>query len=204
MEPRQEEQLNRYLNWYRDQDAREGPVRLTTLLQPEQQARIEWIRHHAENSILEVGCSWGYILGVVNGVAGVDKEPMNIELAKALQPDKIWMVGDALNLDALLDKSFDTVILAEILEHLEWDMGVKSALVAASRVCRGTILITVPEGEDDTDEATSFKHQWLCDEEHVKVIVDTLAAVGFNSEVEHRHGFVLIRSDEEGNSGEGE
>lgn len=151
----QREQLDRYLKWVEEEGGMELPVRLQTFLKPEQQARIRWIKRHSEGEIAEIGCSWGYILACVGGQTGVDINPQLIQLAHILSPSLEFHVGDARDL-SFLKKTYDTVLLCEILEHLPYE-DVPRAIAEARRVCRKKILITLPVGE----HVTSVRHQWV-------------------------------------------
>ena len=136
----------------------ELPVQLDTYNRPEQQARVAWLKEHAVGTILDVGCSWGYVLSAVSGQAGVDINPHLVRLASLLSPHRLFAQADARNLP-FKDGEFDTVIVAETLEHLPWSIGVAKAVSEAQRVARKRVLVTVPA--HDGREAESFKHCWL-------------------------------------------
>lgn len=94
-------------------------------------------------SVLDVGCGNGINLGhalqmgFMIDYMGVDSSKMFIKSCKKRFPD--WkgkfVVGDANNL-LFLDKSFDVVILQDVLEHLEYyDKAINEALrIAKKRV----------------------------------------------------------------------
>lgn len=69
---------------------------------------------HPQNSVLEVGCGTGDLIGRVNGTrkVGIDFcEPL-IAQAKSLQPDVEFHVMDARNIS--LDEKFDVVVLSNL------------------------------------------------------------------------------------------
>ena len=157
-EPRQQQQLERRVAWEKEGHL-EWPTQLSTYLKPEQGDRLEWIRRNVEGSILEVGCSWGYVTALIRGKAGVDLNPENIEIARKLNRSLQFHVADARNLP-FYNGQFDTVILPDVLEHLAWtDVGL--AVREARRVARHLVLATVPNGDMDTEEAKTPKHAWL-------------------------------------------
>lgn len=161
---RQARQLRSFMHWVKMEGGVEGPTLLKTLMQPHQMHRVSWLKSMAHGSILEVGCSWGFVTAWTGAQAGVDINPANIELARLLAPETDFQVADALQLP-YEDQSFDTVMLPEVLEHLDFPQGVELAIKEACRVARDRILITMPDGRTDTPEACNFKHVWLCDQE---------------------------------------
>ena len=151
--------LERHATWVADEGGMELPVLLDTYLKPPQRLRIRWLKTRAVGQILDVGCSWGYVLARMGGHAGVDINPHLLDMARLLAPQRTFECADARSLP-FADKSYDTVVLAEILEHLPWIEGVRWAVGEAMRVARQKVLVTVPF--PSSDEAVSFKHQWLC------------------------------------------
>lgn len=169
---RQEAQLARFLAWKAEQGTIELPVQLATLLRPEQQNRLAWLKSHAAGAgrLLEIGCSWGFVSAYLGAAHGVDINPQNIELAKILSGPTEFSVADARSLPFNAD-SFDVVALPEVLEHLLWPDEVFTALGEALRVAKSRVLITVPDGREDTPEAINKKHRWLCDSDRVGAMI---------------------------------
>ena len=198
---RQAAQLRKFRAWRQAEGGIELPVTLHTFLKPQQQARIAWLVEGAVGRVLEVGCSWGYVLAQVHSRnpgehVGLDKTAWNVELARRFCPELEFEVGDARDLK-LRSKHFDTVLLAEVLEHLLWPDEVKQAIQQAIRVARQRVLITFPDGEMETDEATSMKHAWLADREKVAALSLFLRSFPENRRQKMfvRGGFVHIRLD---------
>ena len=189
---RQDEQAARRSAWEK-QGHMEWPIQLATLFKLEQQRRIDWLVQNVTGTILEVGCSWGYILSKVKGDCGIDINPENIEMAKALSRDREFHVADARNLPFLNDQ-FDTVMLPDVLEHLAWP-DVTLAIRGAIRVAKERILITMPDGREDTEDATNLKHQWLLDVERLAEVWGFLPQAGATSFFDVVSGFICIRSE---------
>lgn len=179
--------------WVEEERGIEGPTHLETLLLPEQKHRINWLfsKCLGVHSILDIGCNTGYILDVIRGELGVDINPDNIALARAGFPHLRFEVGDITKgLDFLGSKSFTTVILAEVLEHLDWS-AVFPSLDEALRIAMAKLLITLPwrKGGDCRD---CFKHRWAPNEAKVGAIVAWLMQRVKKVNVECDGDFVLL------------
>lgn len=157
---RQRDQLDRYLKWFKEEGGIEGPTHLDTWFKPQQQNRLAWLKMKCVGTVMELGCCYGYVLAYCGGQIGVDHNEKSIELARILNPSKEFVVADIRALP-FPDDYVDTVMVCEVLEHIPWD-DVPKTLREARRVAKQKVLITVPDGEELTPEATSFKHQWLC------------------------------------------
>jgi 2-polyprenyl-3-methyl-5-hydroxy-6-metoxy-1,4-benzoquinol methylase/spore maturation protein CgeB len=118
--------------------------------------RVDWLVAQARGEVLDVGCSQGIgsFLCARHGlrVLGIDRETDRIEQAiaeRARKPAEVaarveFRVGDASHLEAD-DDSFDTILLGEVLEHLDDPQPV---LAEAARVCKpdGIVALTTPFG----------------------------------------------------------
>jgi spore maturation protein CgeB/SAM-dependent methyltransferase len=118
--------------------------------------RVDWLVAQARGEVLDVGCSQGIgsFLCARHGmrVLGIDREADRIEQAiaeRARKPAEVaarvsFRVGDASRLE-LEDDSFDTVLLGEVLEHLQ---DPEPVLTEAARVCKpdGMVALTTPFG----------------------------------------------------------
>ena len=106
--------------------------------------RIHWICREAKGPrVIDVGCSQG-IASIILGregfnVTGVDIEPAALERARKDLGNEAQPVNDRVDFELadatslpFPDEQFDTVILAEILEHLTHPVRV---LAEARRVC---------------------------------------------------------------------
>jgi ubiquinone/menaquinone biosynthesis C-methylase UbiE len=121
---------------------------------------------YAGKRILDVGCSIGdYCQKLKNSgfsCVGVDYNPKYIE--KAREKGVEAYVMDAYNL-SFEDKSFDTVLLFEILEHLE---NPELVLREAKRVAKKNILITTPNFSEFSRLASlKLTYYDVLEEDHV-------------------------------------
>jgi len=96
--------------------------------------------------VLEAGCGEGIMTrAVLDAFPGVEMRALDIderlvEQALALNPGANITQGSVLELP-FEDKSFDTVVCSEVLEHLETP---EDALRELCRVCSGTVVLSVP------------------------------------------------------------
>lgn len=187
---RQRAQFRRFLAWTKTEGGVEGPTQLDTLVQAEQRLRLDWLRARTFGKALEVGCNWGFVAAYVGAAAGLDINSMNVELARLLAPNRSFAVGDATKLP-YADKSFETVLIPETLEHLDFPDGVSAAVQEALRVATARLLITVPDGRVDNPAACNMKHLWLLDGRALRRLTTMLPA---NTSVTWVAGFCCIES----------
>lgn len=101
----------------------------------------------SQANVLEVGCGAGYSTASISAwlaadarlVAAEPEWPL-LQLARARNPG-IALLGESVYQLAHADKSFDAVILLEVLEHLETPA---EALAELARVSRGVVLLSTP------------------------------------------------------------
>lgn len=190
---RQQAQFRKFMAWVKTEGGVEGPTQLGTLFKPQQLARLAWLKENSDGYILEVGCNFGAVLAYMAGHVGVDISPMNVELARLLSHDAEFHVADATALP-FPDKTFQTVAIPETLEHLDFPNGVRRAIQEACRVAWDRVLVTMPDGSADTEDATSFKHRFLLDEPTLAELL-LMFPSGGGTTVERTKEFVLIRHD---------
>jgi SAM-dependent methyltransferase len=96
--------------------------------------------------VLEVGCGEGHIAGwlsertAAGSVVAVDLSPQMLADGQRRHAGVAFTAGSALELP-FEDKSFDLVLLLEVLEHLQ---DPRRALDEARRVSRGQLVASVP------------------------------------------------------------
>jgi ubiquinone/menaquinone biosynthesis C-methylase UbiE len=106
-------------------------------------AFVRFARRHAGPSILDLGCGFG---AYSNALIDEDRKCVgcDINFGYLRAADKRLPV---VNVDTSLpfnDRSFDSVLIFEVLEHVS---DVESVLAEAFRVARKNVLITVPNSE---------------------------------------------------------
>jgi cyclopropane fatty-acyl-phospholipid synthase-like methyltransferase len=101
-------------------------------------------------SILDVGCGWGSMTLMLHAcgarVTGVDIVPETMATLQARHPEIAWNVvdlGNEAQMRAL--PAFDCVVATEVLEHVEFDTGMRS-LWAHVRP-GGRLVATVPNSD---------------------------------------------------------
>lgn len=105
-------------------------------------ALIEFAVQFAGKKILDAGCATGEYCVKLSELGfectGVDINPAYVAKAKTIGIDAYVMDGRSLKFP---DNSFDTILLFEVLEHVN---NPEDILKEAKRVTRKNILITVP------------------------------------------------------------
>jgi SAM-dependent methyltransferase len=108
-------------------------------------AFVRFVRCHAAGSILDLGCGFGAYSGALmkQGVQCVGCD-INMDYLRKASLQGLPVV----NVDTRLpfaDRSFDSVILLEVIEHVP---DIRNILSEAFRVARKNVLITVPNSEN--------------------------------------------------------
>ena len=102
-------------------------------------------------SVLDWGCGFGFLSEFVKGsYLGVDFSPFVIKAAKKLYPKAEFLVGDIRDFQS--PDMFDTVVMLEVLEHLD---DPHKAVESARQLARKRIVISVPRGK-----SRSGDHVW--------------------------------------------
>jgi SAM-dependent methyltransferase len=108
-------------------------------------ALVRFARKHAGSTILDLGCGFGAYAGALQkeGLSCIGCDISLDYLRKAVTS------GVAVtNVDSILpfrDRSFDTVLIFEVIEHVA---DLEKILKEAFRVARKNVLVTVPNSED--------------------------------------------------------
>ena len=116
-------------------------------------ARFVKIASLCRGSVLDVGCGTGDLADFVSGdYMGIDVSNVALNKAKLLRrPTALWVEGDPVKNRVKLPKKFDTVVMAEFLEHLSdegllWD-NFKDWVAVGAR-----LIVSVPSGDRVPDE----------------------------------------------------
>jgi 2-polyprenyl-3-methyl-5-hydroxy-6-metoxy-1,4-benzoquinol methylase len=111
--------------------------------------RYEAMAGLCRGSVLELGCGAGALAAAIHErghtVAGIDHNGPKIERARSAFPDIEFIEADICQADLLTGRLFDTVVLAEVLEHVTDGVG-EMMLATARRLLAsgGRIVISVP------------------------------------------------------------
>jgi len=134
------------------------------------QFRLEWLKQNTETPVLEVGCATGYVLNYVcsQGV-GVDINRERLKVAKIRNLNSTFFLSDAENLE-FLDKSFNTVIVSEVLEHMPFKKSIK-VLHEAARVGYN-VLVTLPKESGEEGRNKNPEHYWLATKESIDKLTE--------------------------------
>ena len=180
-----------YQEWVKTEGNLEHPTHLETLLKPEQQARIKWLKEHCSGTdVLDIGCNWGYVLNELNGLCGVDINIENIDKAMKEFPTRSFLCADVTKGLPFKNDQYSTVIMADVLEHLNWD-DVENTLKEGLRIAYKKLLITLPQLQTE-DCACCFKHRWIPDKVSIGNIVVWLAQMARKVSIEYDTHFVFM------------
>ncbi|MBD0382364.1 class I SAM-dependent methyltransferase [Paenibacillus sp. WST5] len=106
--------------------------------------KVQSLGPHSQ--ILDAGCGTGGNLDLLSSlgcdVTGLEMEPEAAEIARSKSGKAVY-IGSLPDEIPFSDESFDLIVLLDVLEHIEDDMGALSSL-AAKLKSGGHLLITVP------------------------------------------------------------
>lgn len=115
--------------------------------------RMEWIAENAEEPVLDIGCADSSYFDESVDYTGVDIEKDSEDMVNE-RPDS-FIRANATDVP-VEDNSFNTVLLCEVLEHLDNPV---AAIMEANRISQHKILITVPDEERWKEEADPGEHE---------------------------------------------
>lgn len=108
------------------------------------QSQVKSLGSHSK--ILDAGCGTGGNLQLLSSlgcdVIGLEMEPEAAEIARTKSGKTVY-IGSLPDQIPFADESFDLIVLLDVLEHIDDDIGVLSSLSAKLKP-GGNLLITVP------------------------------------------------------------
>jgi len=127
---------------------------------------VKFAACNAGKEILDLGCATGDYCSNLESMGfnctGIDVNPEYIEKARERGINVYLMNGDDLKFQ---NNSFDTVLLFEVLEHVENPYKI---LKEAKRVARKNILITVPNCTQFSElKSSGLTYEHLLDKDHI-------------------------------------
>jgi len=161
-----------------------------------QRERVNWVIRKSEGSILDIGCAEGYVLGKLAGErVGVDIDRERLKAAQLRYPDCRYYCMDVTFGLPFHDQEFDTVLIAEMLEHIPLEDS-RRLIFEALRVAKKKLVITMPFAKENYDPAMvdNPSHEWHVTEETVKRLFDGVPNAFEVNKVKYTQGqdFILI------------
>jgi len=153
-----------------------------------QRERIDWLKENVSGSALEIGCAGGFVTSYANADVGLDINPWRIKFAKVKHPEKDFIIASAAALP-FKGKAFDTVLIPEILEHVQLDYAEK--IVTEAKNVANKIVATVPNADKENYDkllVENQEHLWFPTK---KIILDLMG----NCVIEYstQNDFMLIQ-----------
>jgi ubiquinone/menaquinone biosynthesis C-methylase UbiE len=160
-------------------------------------SKLARIREDAGASILDVGCGPGLYLKALGNlgfdVTGIDSNSLFVN--EALKHSKsAWRVDfENEGLSRLADRSFDTVLMLDILEHVHNDV---ELLKEGMRVCRRNVIVTVPVQMSDAFNGSQLIFGSCVDPTHLRYYSnEELRQLFINAGIENYRIEVGLRFD---------
>ncbi len=139
----------------------------------DQISRLGWLAsQNILKPIMEVGTACGYVLNKLNGDIGVDTRPDRLLVAKAKYPDKKFYYGNVLNLTPFYNMGIKSVIIAEILEHVSFDLAFHAVIHCLN--VAPTVYYTLPNIDKDINVSKNIEHKWYPTRDNTKVLMDNV------------------------------
>ncbi len=139
----------------------------------DQIVRIEWLKtQNMLKPIMEVGTACGYILNKLNGDIGIDIRPDRLLIAKTKYPDKKFYYGNVLNLTPFYNMGIKSVIIAEILEHIPFELPIHAVIHCLN--VASTVYYTLPNIDKDINMSKNPEHKWYPTRDNTKILMDNV------------------------------
>ena len=144
------------------------------------QQKLEYIaRYPVGKTVLDIGCGRGFYASRLAD-AGFDVTGMDLE--NRVEDPRIAVIEGPITAPLpFADNVFDTVLMFDILEHLEDEPGI---LTEVSRVCRRRLLLSVPHSDPGSLPTYGLTYLHYTDPTHLREYTiqglnDILSACGF-------------------------
>lgn len=152
-------------------------------------AFVRFAARHAGQTILDLGCGYGaYSLSLMKQGRWCVGCDVNLQYLKTAASSGLPVAAVDGSLP-FTDKSFDTVLLLEVVEHVP---AIAAILKEAFRVARKNVLVTVPNAEDlDLLKGNDVTYAHMLSSDHVHFFTpDSLAELlgGFGASVQVERG----------------
>jgi 2-polyprenyl-3-methyl-5-hydroxy-6-metoxy-1,4-benzoquinol methylase len=150
------------------------------------QCKLARIRDDAGDSILDVGCGPGAYLEALAALGyqttGVDSNSLFVQDASRFSARVYKVDLENVRLSRFEEGSFDTVLMLDILEHVENDV---ELLRDGLRVCRKNVILTVPTRMPPALAGSQFVFGSYVDPTHLRYysredLAQLLKAAGIN------------------------
>jgi len=139
-------------------------------------SRIEWVALVSAEPILDVGCGDSPYFDETVDFLGLDKSMDSDDMYRENPGDMVQGYATDLPFE---DNRFRTVVLAEVLEHLDNPVG---AIIEAKRVTGDRVIITVPDESRWHEDVNPGEHPDHKRQYHGKMLFDQCVKAGFTPE----------------------
>jgi len=118
---------------------------------PMWQILLQWLRHTVKRpKVLEPGCGPGQLAAFLHASGfkryyGFDFSPVAIQMARKMAPGQRFAVADIRSQESFDVYDYNTVIMTEVLEHIDDDLAIFAKLKPGARV-----LLSVPDNDTRT------------------------------------------------------
>ena len=155
---------------------------------PAQLKRIDFIIKNCKGLTLDLGCDCGYILSKINPGIGIDIAHARVKSAK--QNYRALQVFQATSEHLPFMQKFDTVVAAELLEHVP---NPEKVLEQAHQVLKkgGILIVTVPnEHEGKTQDNPEHLRKFKLEE--IKRLISLRFQVKHVQRIKGEHVFLIV------------
>jgi|ERR1051326_2269662 2-polyprenyl-3-methyl-5-hydroxy-6-metoxy-1,4-benzoquinol methylase len=164
--------------------------------------KVARIVEDAGDSILDVGCGPGAYLQALGDLGhqttGIDANSLFVQSASKYSPRVYQVDLENERLNRFAEGSFDTVLMLDILEHVEDDVDL---LRDALRVCRKNVILTVPTRMPPAFAGSQFVFGSYLDPTHLRYysraellrLLESAGIKRFKIEIALRYDPILYR-----------